>query len=105
MSDKLKDLPTDEEGNASPKEAQILNTLFKKKEEVGSEMYSEFKEVAVASLIFAILSLPFVGGLIQSVCPSAGNMFVLLIVKTIVFFILYYIVVRTYLRPEKKGKK
>jgi len=55
--------------------------------------YSKLKYVFFATAIFALLSLPFTERIIELATPIANSWLILLIIKTMMFFILYYIVV------------
>lgn len=73
-------------------ELDILESLLDVKN-VNPENYDKLKFVFFAAAIFALISLPFTERIIELANPAANSWLILLIIKTIMFFVLYYIVV------------
>lgn len=87
---RIEDLPdTDDTPDAN--ELEILSGLLDTHETDPVE-YNRLKYVFYATAIFIFMSLPFTDKVIEMITPLASSWLVLLVLKTIVFFILYYIV-------------
>ena len=91
MSKKLEELP-DSDTDIDSRELEILNTILNIKTD-NPEEYSKLRFVFYATAIFVLLSLPFTDRIIELSTPSATSWLILLIIKSIIFFMLYYIVV------------
>jgi len=97
MGDLLSSLPTDT-SIPNEREVKIMNSIVKNRKQIGKEAYSEFKEALVTTILFVILLLPFITGPIQALIPATNNPIILIITKAIIFFIIYYIITKTYFR-------
>jgi hypothetical protein len=86
----IEDLPASDE-TADTNELEILSSILDV-HETDPQEYNRLKFVFYATAIFIFLSLPFVDKVVEMVTPLASSWLVLLVLKTIVFFILYYIV-------------
>ncbi len=91
MSKKIDDLP-ESDTEIDSRELQVLNTILNVKSEDPQE-YSRLRFVFYATAIFFLLSLPFTDRIIELATPSATSWLILLAIKVIIFFMLYYIVV------------
>lgn len=89
-STKLENLDSDIE--TPEHELEILESLLDVKT-TNPEVYDKLKYVLFAAAIFALISLPFTERIIELANPAANSWLVLLIIKTMMFFVLYYIVV------------
>lgn len=93
MSKKLSDIPETSEDIESD-ELNILNNILKMNTE-DPEQYSSIKFVFFATAIFALLSLPFTDRLLELALPQASSWLILLGIKIVIFFVVYYIVFST----------
>lgn len=91
MSTKIEDLPYSDE-QPDTNELEILSSILDI-HETDPVQYNRLKFVFYATAIFVFLSLPFTERVIELAAPLATSWLVLLVLKTIIFFILYYIVV------------
>ena len=94
MADKIEHLPVDENAPTA-KEVHLIEYLFEKKKDGNTFLggiLGGFKEAILGAVLFIILSLPFLDGIIQSCIPATNNFVILLIVKTVVFLILFAII-------------
>ena len=91
MAKKIDDLP-DTDSEIDSRELQILNSILNVKTE-NPEEYSRLRFVFYATALFVLLSLPFTDRIIELATPSATSWLILLILKAVAFFMLYYIVV------------
>ena len=93
MSDNIASLPTD--GNAATHpELQIVDYLFEKdgsQKKVGG-LISEFKSAIFASVLFVVLSLPITDTLLEKVISAANNAVIRMIIKAIIFMLVFYFV-------------
>lgn len=91
-STKIEDLPdTDEPADIN--ELEVLSSILDVPE-TNPQEYNRLRFVFFATFIFAFLSLPFTERVIELAAPmTSTSWLVLLVVKVMVFFILYYIVV------------
>jgi len=93
-SKKLKDLPVDsdseDETNDETSGLDVLNNVLGMKDKNPSE-YNSIKHVLYATAIFFVLSLPFFDRIIELVLPITSSWLILLAVKTVVFFIGFYL--------------
>jgi len=93
MADRLASLPTDENPPTNP-EIQMVDYLFGKD---GSQkkingLIGEFKLSLVAGGLFVILSLPWVDTLFKNFISVANNEVILMIIKTVLFVIIFYLI-------------
>ena len=89
---KLKDLPEDSDEEIDSKELSVLNSILNVKKD-SPEEYNTLKYVMFATGIFLALSLPFTDRILELALPMANSWLILVGLKTIVFFIVYYVVV------------
>lgn len=85
----ISDLPADS-SKPTEKELTILQTLFKNPN-VKSQVKSEFKGVLIATIIFAIVAMKPTTRLIKKFVPKTDNPFVMLFVKSLLFFTVFYV--------------
>ena len=88
---KLADIPEDSDEEIDSKELEVLNTILSVKKKAPDE-YNNIKTIFYATAIFAILSLPFTDRILELALPMANSWLVLVGLKTVIFFILYYTV-------------
>jgi hypothetical protein len=86
---KLSDIDTDDSENSD--ETNILASILNTKRTNPKE-YSTLKFVMFATAIFAVLSLPFTDKLLELSLPLAQSWLVLLGLKSVIFFLLFYVV-------------
>lgn len=98
MGDDLKNLPINKNEND---DIMTINTL---KKYFGEEKINNISticrtnmEIIVAAVIFFIVNLPYVETLIKRFYSNAENPFVLILCKTIIFTLLYFLVNNFYL--------
>jgi len=91
MSKKIDELP-DSDTEIDSNELQILNKILNVKTEDPQE-YSRLRFVFYATAIFLLLSLPFTDRIIELASSSASSWLILIAIKCVIFFILFYIVV------------
>lgn len=97
MGDFIEQLPVDD-SVPSHGEIQVADMLFKQNKGTISKIVSNLKEVFVAGAIFVILSLPFIDSLCTRFIPSTEKSYmILLIIKTLLFMILFFIINNFYL--------
>lgn len=88
---KLADLPDDSDDEIDSKELAVLNSILNVNKKSPDE-YNSLKYVMFATGIFLILSLPFTDRILELALPMANSWLILVGLKTIIFFIVYYIV-------------
>lgn len=91
ISDDENDYQNENEGGGvDSQELSILNEIFKTNTK--SPKYTgSLKYVFYASTLFLILSLPFTDRIIELAFPLSNSWLILVSVKTIAFFIAFYI--------------
>lgn len=94
MGDKITDLPVD---TIPPtmEEKEMCGWLFGNstdnlKKSVSS-LWNEFQNYLYLGLLFAVLSLSPVDSLLKSILPLASSFIVLLVMKTLIFLLLYWL--------------
>jgi hypothetical protein len=87
----LEDIPDDSEQEIDSKELSILNNILNVKNNSPQE-YNTLKYVIYATIIFIILSLPFVDRIFELAVPITQSWLILVGFKTVIFFIMYYII-------------
>jgi len=91
---KLQDLPedsNDDEEDIDSKELAILNSILNVKKK-NPEEYNNLKYVMFATFIFLVMSLPFTDRILELALPMANSWLILVGLKSIIFFIIYYII-------------
>lgn len=90
---KIEDLPDDDtDEEIDSEQLRTLNNILNVKE-VNPEEYNKLKFIMFASGIFFVLSLPFTERLLELALPAAGSSWLVLLgLKTVLFFIIYYVV-------------
>lgn len=89
---KLADLPVESDIEADDSELAVLNSILNMKEDNPEEYEGVLKYVMYATGIFVILSLPFTDRVIELALPIANSWLVLVGLKAIVFFVLFYVI-------------
>lgn len=89
---KLADLPDDSDEEIDSDELAVLNSILNVKRDSPKE-YNTIKYVMFATGIFIVLSLPFTDRILELALPIANSWLILIGLKTIIFFIAFYIVV------------
>lgn len=100
--DSLETLPVDQ---TEPTEAekQLVNSLFKEKVSTVNRFLNGIRDVLLLGLLFLLVCLPQTGEIIQKFCPSTcSSVYMLLLVRTLVFMLLYFIVKNLYLARMQK---
>ncbi len=89
MPDNLENLPTNK-NKVSENEMKTANYLFKDNtsDSLKTQITSNFKEVAVAGVLFFLISMSLVNNLINKYV-KLDNEYVMLLVKTFIFMILF----------------
>ena len=88
---KLADLPDDSDDEIDSQELAVLNSILNVKK-TSPEEYNSLKYIMFATGIFFVLSLPFTDRILELALPIANSWLILVGLKTIVFFIAFYIV-------------
>lgn len=88
-STKLNDIDTSED--IEPTDLAVLNSILDIKNR-NSSQYETLKYVMFATALFAILSLPFTDRIIELAFPLATSWLILVGMKSVLFFILFYII-------------
>ena len=97
LSDPIDSLPTDQT-LPSHSEVQIVDALFKQKQSTMNKILSETKDVLFVGFLFIIFSLPQLDDLIRKLVPSASTSpYILLLIKTLAFMGIYFLVKNLYL--------
>lgn len=87
----IEDIPDLQEDPVIESEGlQVLTNILDIKSKDPIE-YKKFRYVLFATAIFTILSLPFTDRLIELSVPNAGSWLILLGIKVVLYFILFYI--------------
>ena len=89
MPDNLENLPTNK-NKLSENEIKTANYLFKDNtvNSLKNQITSNFKEVAVAGILFFLISMNFINNLINKYV-KLDNVYVILLIKTFIFMILF----------------
>lgn len=89
---KLEDLPEESDTeDIDSKELAVLNSILNVKKK-NPEEYNKLKYVMFASGLFLLLSLPFTDRILELALPMANSWLILVGLKTVIFFIAYYII-------------
>ena len=88
---KLADLPDDSDDEIDSQELAVLNSILNVKK-TSPEEYNSLKYIMFATGIFFVLSLPFTDRILELALPIANSWLILVGLKTIVFFVTFYIV-------------
>jgi len=91
---KLIDLPeTDDDDTISnSKELSFLTNILNMKKKNPTAYHKTFKYVIFATIIFIALSNPLMDKVIKIAMPFTESWLFLLIIKTVLFFLIYYII-------------
>ena len=91
---RLQDLPDDDDVSPEIESEglQVLTNILDVKSNDPQE-YKRFRYILYATAIFILLSLPVTDRLIEISTPIANSWLILLGIKTVVFFFLFYILV------------
>lgn len=99
-ADLIENLPTDK-NTISQTEADIVNTLFKKKAMIDIVLSSS-KEVLLAGILFVVISVPQIDEFVKKFIPIANNsQYILLFLKSLIFMILFFVIKNLYLARKK----
>jgi hypothetical protein len=97
FSDRIDTLQTDQTA-PSHAEIQIVNSLFKEKIGTVKRIMNGTKDVLIMGVIYVLMMLPQIDSLIKKVLPvSATSVYILILVKAIIFMLMYFIVKNIYL--------
>lgn len=89
---KLADLPeAGDDDEIDSRELAVLNSILNVKKH-SPEEYNSLKYVMFATAIFMVLSLPFTDRILELALPLAQSWLILVGLKTVIFFIAFYIV-------------
>jgi hypothetical protein len=88
---KLQDLSDDSDAEIDSEELAVLNSILSVKKNSPQE-YNTLKYVMYATGIFMVMSLPFIDRILELAMPMANSWLILLGLKTVIFFIFFYIV-------------
>lgn len=95
--DVMANLPTDQTV-PSHNEIQILDTLFKEKQNNIHHILKESKDVVIVGILFVLLSLKQVDELIVKFVPSSETSpYILILVKACLIMVFYFILKNWYL--------
>jgi hypothetical protein len=101
LADPVQVLPVTE-SPLSPNESVILDTLFPTKYNVLQQVFLGTKDVIAVAILFALISLPGVDNLVERFVPmTKGAPYLILLVKTLIFALGYFIVKNSYLVRRK----
>ena len=81
----------DTDDEIDSKELSVLNGILNVHKKSPKE-YSTLKYVLYATALFLVLSLPFLDRILELAVPLANSWLILVGLKTVVFFIVYYII-------------
>jgi hypothetical protein len=94
MGDKMADLPVDTIPPTT-EEKEMCGWLFGNPTEnlkkSVSSLWNEFQNYLYLGLLFAVLSLSPVDSLLRSILPLASSFILLLVIKTFIFLLLYWL--------------
>lgn len=91
-ADILENLPSDKL-EPSNEELSIIHSLFKKKENKIKIILYSLKNIFIAGFLFIILSLPVFDTILNKIFPfTQKSAYLSLIVKAVIFMIIYYII-------------
>lgn len=82
----------DADTNIDNNQLNALQQILKVSENNPSE-WNRLKFVFYATILFAILSLPFIDKIYQLIFSNSSSWLILIAMKIITFFVLYYIIV------------
>lgn len=89
---KLQDLSDDSDDEIDSQELAVLNSILNTNKTSPKEYNNVTKYVLFATGIFLILSLPFTDRILELAMPITNSWLILLGLKTVIFFITFYIV-------------
>lgn len=100
--DLIDQLPTDKL-DPSPNEIQLANNLFKVQKNFVSKMAGELKGIVIMLVLFIVISLEHVDKLFYKFLPmTEKSPYILLLLKGLVFVIVYYFIRNMYLIRRSK---
>lgn len=100
-ADAIIQLPTDQ-NPPSHNEVQIVDTLFQEKQTAVEKFLTGSKDVLLIGIIFLIFSMPQVDDMIKKFIPiSATSLYILLLIKTLMFMLIYFVLKNMYLVRKK----
>ena len=86
----IEDLP-DSDSDIDSRELAVLNGILNINKD--NTEYSRLQLTMYATMIFALLSLPFTDRIIELAAPIASSWLILVGIKIVIFFMLFYIIV------------
>ncbi len=99
--DMINTLPIDK-SVPSQTEIQIVDTLFPKKHTAIQQFFGKSKDVLIIGLLYIIFAIPYTDDLIKKLIPSTQtSIYLLVLVKTIAFMLLFFIIQNWYLCRKK----
>jgi hypothetical protein len=98
--DLLRNLPTDN-NNPNEKELYYINNIFEKEQSNIRKLMIEFKDIVMISLLFLLVSIPYFDSIIKKLYPRAENASIMLIIKSVLFGLLYYMLKNLYTLRKK----
>ncbi len=100
-ADSIDTLPVDQ-NIPSQTEVKLVDTLFKEQYTAVQKLLEGTKDVLIIGLLFVGFSLPQMDDVIQRVIPSTSSSpYILLVVKGIIFMLVYFIIKNLYLVRKK----
>lgn len=96
--DLIVDLPTDDNTLPSHSEIKIVDSLFQRNME---KIFYDIKDSIVIGILFAILSLPMSSELLKKFFPSMNSTYMSILIRTMIFIIIYYIMKNIHLVKKK----
>ena len=100
-ADSIDTLPTDQTV-PSHNEIQIMDTLFQQQQSTMERIFTHSKDILLAGILFAILSLQPIDELVQKLIPiTQKSSYILIMVKGIAFMVIYFVLKYQYLVRKK----
>jgi hypothetical protein len=98
-SDDIESLPLDNVYVPTENEKQIVESLFGIQDKsVINKIMNEFKDLVIVAILFVVFSLKNIDDLIYRFVPTSKNsVYILLLIKTLGFVVLFWIVKNFYL--------
>jgi hypothetical protein len=99
-SDKIDSLPTNE-NLPSKEELETVETFFIQKQKTMTKIFSSFKDIITYAIIFMIISLPQFDEILKKFVKCTNDsIYILLLVKTLIFCITVFLVKNIYLTQK-----
>ena len=94
--DSIIDLPTDKT-MPSHREIEVIDSVFQKHKSLLATIMIDAKDAIILGLLFALMASPFAEGALSRFFPSMGSPYMSILIRSIVFMIIYYILKNIYL--------